>query len=111
MELYNNLLCLTIDEVIPSIFRRDNFYYHVKKGNVRMAREARGLGHYALIEYDSLPARFKAKYIEVYGADAHEIMAKETKSAFVLDGKTREFYTEYLLENGEHLPEGRIEVE
>lgn len=109
MELYNNRLCLTIEEAIPAILSLSNYKWHVKKGNIKMARTARGLGHYALIEYDSLPARFKAKYIEVYGADAHEIMAKETKSAFVLDGKAREFYTEYLLENGEHLPEGRIE--
>lgn len=77
MELYNNRLCLTIEEAIPAILSLSNYKWHVKKGNIKMARTARGLGHYALIEYDSLPARFKAKYIEVYGADAHEIMAKE----------------------------------
>lgn len=109
MELYNNNVCLTIEELIPAVISMPNYKWHVKKGNIKMARTARGLGHYALIDYDSLPLRFKQRYIEIYGADAHELMAKDTKSHFVLDAKAREFYEAFLLPNGEHIPERRIE--
>lgn len=109
MELYNQKLCLTISELVPAVMTKSNYDYHTRKGNIKVARTARGLGHYALIEYDSLPERFKKKYVELYG-DPHVEMKEQNKTPFSLDGKARAFYETYQLPCGSYLPSERIDA-
>lgn len=61
----------------------------------------------ALIEYHSLPERFRIRFEAKYG-DPEKIM-KQEKTVLPTDTEARRFFHDHLLPNGEHLPEEKQE--
>lgn len=59
----------------------------------------------ALIEYRSLPERFRLRFEAKYG-NPEKIM-KQEDMPLAADSEAQKYYHEYLLPNGEHLPEDK----
>jgi hypothetical protein len=64
---YKNILCIESIWVInQNILKRKNYHYHASVGNINVIR--RGCRNVkALIEFESIPDRFKSKIIEITG--------------------------------------------
>ena len=106
MEIYRNILAVTVEELTGAdngdpIMSYNNYKQLVMRQNISILRTARGLGHYALIEFASLPARFKAKFIAKYG-DPEKIIRKE-KETMKMDENAIEFFDSYRLPDGSYL--------
>ena len=84
---------------------RSAYDHLVTRGRVNVLRPGKGLGSYALIEYHSLPERFRLRFEAKYG-NPEKIM-KQEDMPFAVDSEAQKYYHEYLLPNGEHLPEDK----
>ncbi len=72
MERYNNILCVDVSELTrsddgPAIMSVENCHNLRKRRRVNVVRRGGGMETGALIEYASLPERFKTRYVEKYG--------------------------------------------
>lgn len=72
-----------------------------------MLRSGKGYGSYALIEYASLPERFKIRFVAKYG-DPDKLMKRE-QAGLPQDLKAQRFYYDHVLPNGERIPEPKQE--
>lgn len=113
MEYLGNIIAVTVDELI-----RDNdgasvmTYANYKNLSSRrpvltILRQGKGLGHNALIEYASLPARFKERFVAKYGNP--EDMLNRDKDALRMDMEAREFFENYELSDGSHIKSDKID--
>lgn len=84
---------------------RSAYDHLVTRGRVNVLRPGKGLGSYALIEYHSLPERFRLRFEAKYG-NPEKIM-KQEDMPLAADSEAQKYYHEYLLPNGEHLPEDK----
>lgn len=81
MEVYNGHICVTVAELTDSvsgeqIMSRENYDVLVRRKRLNILRPGKGLDSYALIEWASLPLRFKERYIAKYGDPERIIMEK-----------------------------------
>ena len=95
MERYNNILCVDLSELTrsddgPAVMSRDAYHHLQQRSRINVVRRGGGLETGALIEYATLPDRFKARYIEKYGDP--ELRNIEEKMEFRMDTKAREFF-------------------
>lgn len=70
MEYYGNILCLTYSELTSGdepVMSAANYKVLNARGGINVVRSGKGLGNVALIEYSSLPERFKAAVKAKYG--------------------------------------------
>ena len=113
MEYLGNIIAVTVDELT-----RDNdgapvmTYANYKNLSSRrpvltLLRQGKGLGHNALIEYASLPARFKERFVAKYGNP--EDMLNRDKDALRMDMEAREFFENYELTDGSHIKSAKID--
>lgn len=110
MEWFGNKIAVTKydltrsddGEAIMKIYQYD---YLIKSKQVNSFRVGKGLGSYALIEYHSLPERFRLRFEAKYG-NPEKIM-KQEDMPLAVDSEAQKYYHEYLLPNGEHLPEDK----
>ena len=77
----------------------------VRRKSITVVRPGKGLDHCALVDYDSLPSRFKQRYIGIYG-DPH--MQKEQEKDIRMDLEARSFFEEYCLPDGTHIKGDKI---
>lgn len=94
---------LTRSDDGEAVVSKSNYDKLVCRGRINVLRPGKGLGSYALIEYRSLPERFRLRFEAKYG-NPEKIMKRE-KAALPTDSEAQRFYHEHLLPNGEHLPE------
>lgn len=94
---------LTQSDDGEAVVSKSNYDKLVGRGRINVLRPGRGLGSYALIEYRSLPERFRSRFESKYGAP--EKIMKQEKAALPTDSEAQRFYHDHLLPNGEHLPE------
>lgn len=113
MENFNNKLCLTGLELISSpantdgLFSVNTYSSLVKRGHIKVIR--RGCyGTPALIEFDSLPDRYKS--LLAPRVDAFRKSAGKNEIADIMqhDPKAAKYYNEHELDNGKTLPEDTI---
>lgn len=110
MEWFGNKIAVTKydltrsddGEAIMKIYQYD---YLIKSKQVNSFRVGKGLGSYALIEYHSLPERFRLRFEAKYG-NPEKIM-KQEDMPLAADSEAQKYYHEYMLPNGEHLPEDK----
>lgn len=110
MEWFGNKIAVTKydltrsddGEAIMKIYQYD---YLIKSKQVNSFRVGKGRGSYALIEYHSLPERFRLRFEAKYG-NPEKIM-KQEDMPLAADSEAQKYYHEYLLPNGEHLPEDK----
>lgn len=106
MELYRNILAVTVEELtggdngIP-VMSYDNYKKLAVRNQLTVLRPGKGLDHCALVEFASLPARFKAKFIAKYG-DPEKIIRKE-RETMKMDENAIEFFDSYRLPDGSYL--------
>ena len=108
MEYYGNIIAVSIEDLTRSddgspVMTRSTYDWNIRKKNFNVLRQGKGLGSYALIEYSSLPSRFRQRFEEKYG-DPKTIMEKETVT-LPLDQNAQLFFYEYVLPNGDHIPD------
>ena len=116
MEYYNRVICVTyneltqapdgIDEPVMSV---PNYKQLASRGRIKVVRPGKGLGTYALIEFESLPERFKKRFVELYGEPAEVLRDESAADTIRIDTKARDFYEAYLLPDGNSLPIEKIE--
>ena len=112
MEYFGNTIAVTMHELTRSddgeaVMSRSAYDHLVTRGRINVLRPGKGLGSYALIEYRSLPERFRIRFEEKYG-DPEKTM-KQDEMPLASDAEARRFYHDHLLPNGEHLPEEKQE--
>ena len=110
MEYFGNIIAVTMHELTRSddgeaVMSRSAYDHLVTRGRVNVLRPGKGLGSYALIEYHSLPERFRLRFEAKYG-NPEKIM-KQEDMPLAVDSEAQKYYHEYLLPNGEHLPEDK----
>lgn len=76
-----------------------------QRKSITVVRPGKGLDHCALVDYDSLPSRFKQRFIGIYG-DPH--MQKEQEKDIRMDLEARSFFEEYCLPDGTHIKGDKI---
>lgn len=112
MEYYGNIIAVTVDDLTgnnggEAIMTRDNYLKLQQRGRINVLRSGRGYGSYALIEYASLPERFKTRFVAKYG-NPDELMKKE-QIGLPQDLKAQQFFYGHVLPNGERIPEPKQE--
>lgn len=108
MEWYGNSIAVTVQDLTRSddgeaVMSRDVYDWNARKENFNVLRLGKGLGSYALIEYHSLPLRFRERFEAKYG-DPEKSMRQE-QSTLPEDAAAREFFRTYRLPSGESIPE------
>ena len=96
---------LTRSDDGEAVMSRSAYDHLVTRGRVNVLRPGKGLGSYALIEYHSLPERFRLRFEAKYGNP--ENIMKQEDMPLAADSEAQKYYHEYLLPNGEHLPEDK----
>lgn len=116
MEYHNKILCVNFKELttIPEgysdpVMSIPNYKRLVAACRLISVRKARGLDSYALIEFATMPTRFRERYIERYG-DPEQVMKEQNETDSIpIDTEAREFYEAYRLPSGDTLPVEKIE--
>jgi hypothetical protein len=107
-EHYNNTLCvsgsaLIIRESNPNgLISKDMWDKLVKKG-VRVARRA-SYGNSALIDFETLPAKYKDLITSKFGDPKEAASAKPFKDRILPDAAAITWYSGYKLQDGRYLP-------
>lgn len=73
-----------------AIMENSAYKHLVSRKRVNVLRPGKGLGNYALIEYESLPKRFRERFEQKYGSPS-ELLQPEP-SAFVLNPAARRYF-------------------
>ncbi len=112
MEYYGSILCVTVSELTCSgdgdaVMTRATYDISVRRHLITVARPGKGKGSYALIEWASLPERFRERFTAKYG-DPEKIMKQET-TYLPQDPEAQRFYNAHVLPDGHHIPEGKQE--
>lgn len=112
MEYLGNTIAVTVEDLTRSdggdaVMTRGNYNNLVSRGNITVLRPGKGLGHPALIEYASLPQRFKDKFESKYG-NPERILARE-REQLRMDEQARSFYASFRLEDGTALKSDKQE--
>ncbi len=99
------ILCLTPDELIPDIISTEENLRQMKSRGKAVVHGVGGNERVRLVEYESLPEKYKTKIKVKYG-NPYEYFAKQPLLALLQrDMEARAFYAGYILESGAHLPE------
>lgn len=117
MEWYKKSLAITFSELTEpnpnatgdaiglSVLSTPNYKWHLKQKKIKVLRPGKGLDHPALIEFESLPTRFKERFKTIWGDPYTIIKESMMKDDVVIDRKARDFFAEYLLPDGTHIPD------
>ena len=109
MEVYNNIVCVTVDELTcggedGAVMGYECYKKLASRSRLRVVRPGKGLGSHALVEWSSLPARYKERYVMRYGDPEQELRLQERR--LVLDQAAAEFFAGYRLPDGGELKSG-----
>lgn len=110
MEYYKGITAVTVDDLTRSddgeaVVSRGNYDKLVNRHRINVLRPGKGLGTCALIEYSSLPQRFRERFEAKYGNPDEILRKKGDTVAVAIDVKAREFFSDYRLSDGAALQE------
>lgn len=114
MEYYKNRICVTVEDLTRSndgepVMTLEAYRHYCKKNYLRKMRQGGGLGCYALIEFESLPPKYRARFVDKYGNPAEVLKEKPITEELVIDGDARDFYRARILPDGEHMTTEQID--
>jgi hypothetical protein len=72
-------------------------------------RPGKGLGCYALIEFASLPPRYKSRFIDKYGRPEEVLKERPITEELPIDGEARDFYRKHKLPDGTRMTDEQID--
>ncbi|MFI3322456.1 MAG: kinase [Rikenellaceae bacterium] len=112
MEYYKGYTCVTIDELTSkdgcgAVMGMSCLRQNISRKRINVVRKGGGLGSYALIDFHSMPERFKVAFINKYGNPDDVIKAQMKGSAVLEDGAAREWFSTYTLSNGENIDDDK----
>ena len=110
MTNFDHIITVTVQQLTDAssgeaVMSRSCYDKLVQRKSITVVRPGKGLEHCALVDYDSLPARFKQRFIAIYG-DPHMSINKEKEIR--LDSEARSFFEEYQLPDGTHIKGDKI---
>lgn len=110
MSHRDNILTVTVHQLTDAssgkaVMSRACYDKLVQRKLINVVRPGKGLDHCALVEYDSLPTRFKKRFIEIYG---DPYVKKNQEQALRLDTEARTFFEEYVLPDDTHIKGEKI---
>ena len=112
MESHDGIIYVTVQELTDSsagIMSYANYQKLAQRGRIEQGRQGKGMGSYALIVFDSLPTRFKERYVATYG-DPHRKLEEQRETASVpMDEAARTFFERYQLPDGSHIKGDKID--
>ena len=102
MNVYNHTITVTVQQLTDASSGEAVMSYACYKmlayrKSITVLRPGKGLDHCALVDYDSLPSRFKQRFIAIYG-DPH--MKENKEQELRIDTEARGFFEEYCLQDG-----------
>lgn len=109
MEMYEGKICVSFDDLVPGVLSKSNYDYHVRRGNINVMRQGKGLGNYALVEYDSLPERFRLRFERLHGGHPSSLIEQDTVKRCSIDPSARAYYSAYRLADGSPLELDKVE--
>lgn len=112
MEIYKGILAVSYPELTDSstgdsVMGVSNYKQLSLRGLITVLRPGKGLGSPALVEWCSMPQRFKERYISKYG-DPEKAMRK-VKDTLKIDEVARVWFEEYETEGGVRLKSDMVE--
>lgn len=108
MEYFNNTLCVSGATLImrdgnPDGLISKSLWDKWVKNGANVVRRACN-GQTALIDYNSIPQKYRDMIAAKYGAPSEQAKVKPFKDKIVTDGKAVTFYSNYQLADGRSLP-------
>jgi len=112
MEIYKGILTVSYPELTDSstgdvVMSPSNYKQLCNRRLITVLRPGKGLGCPALIEWCSMPQRFKDRYINKYGDP--EIAMRKIKNTLKMDEVARVWFEEYETEGGVRLKSEMVE--
>lgn len=106
MEFLGKAIAVTVAELTRSddgaaVMSYANYKWHAHQKSLVVLRPGKGLAHPALIDWNSLPMRFKEAWIEKYG-DPNEARKAEQEE-LRMDTEAMAFFASYQLADGTYL--------
>ena len=92
-----------------TVMSKPNYDYCSRQGSINILRPGKGLNHPALVEYESLPARFKDRFKLIWGDPYALVKESMMKDDIIIDRHAREFYSEYILKDGTRMQDEFVE--
>lgn len=99
-EFYNNTLTVPASVLIEEeILTKPNYDKLVRVGKIRKARDARGLGNYALVEFETMPERFRVKVVEKLGYPPKKQVQSQILKHYKTDYEAVDFFATYQIDD------------
>ena len=110
MNNFDHILTVTVQQLTDSstgeaVMSYECYKSLLRRKSITVVRQGKGLDHCALIDFDSLPSRFKQRFIAIYG-DPH--MKASQEQQLRIDAEARSFFEEYQLADGTHIKGDKI---
>lgn len=123
MEYYNNTLCMPahlyyheyLDKLGRSPIVSKNFVSYsayklqAHRGTINIIRQGKGEGNYALIEFESIPSKYKKQIRRVYKEPERMALTNPLIELLQTDYKAVSFFTNYRYQNGSRIPTERVD--
>lgn len=107
MEYHDRILCVTSEELIGGsdpIMKEGTLNSNVYRKNIICVLRGGGEGRQALYSYDSIPKKYKEKFVAKYGDPADVLRERELRETVKYNEKARAFFAEFTYEkNGEQV--------
>ena len=109
-EYHKNTLCVVNNWLWnEKIIGQKNFERLCSEGKIKRMREGKGLNNFGLSAFESIPERFKAIIRQKVG-DPYASVKKIVFAEYMnWDHNAESYYKAYLLDNGSHLPEEKVQ--
>lgn len=107
-EYFDNKLCVSAGELIGAIMSKSCYDKQQQRGKIKVIRRA-CYDTPALIEFASLPVKYKNEYVRVYGDPCQLNKHTEFKKYLADDFKAFEFFSNYQLADGRLLPDDKVQ--
>lgn len=113
MEWFNNSIAVTKEELTrdddgEAVMTEFVYKHLIVRKKLTVLRPGKGLGCYALIDYETMPQRFKVRYEAKYGTP-EELLHRNDDPAVTISDDARAFYAAQLRPDGEALTDEQVE--
>jgi hypothetical protein len=110
MEYVDGKLFLEFDELVPEVLTKQNYDVAKHRGNITVLGKG-GNGRKVLIEFESMPPKYKGKVREIYGDPYIYASKMPILNALVWDHTAQKFYSDYVLPTGDKLPASETDAQ